>query len=136
VLDGIDDHICLGAVPIFQKEYETKAFTHCYDIAPLPDGGFLLSGIQDVPTFSAPGTPYITKVDCTGEPEWTKRFEAVSGLNNTDHEVAVISEDEYVLLSSRGSTGNFDILVAKLDAEGIRSGVLIMADPMKTYREE
>ncbi|MCR9171783.1 MAG: gliding motility-associated C-terminal domain-containing protein [bacterium] len=103
----------------FQKEYETKYFTHCYDIASTPDGGYLLSGIQDMPTANPNNlTPYITKLDCQGEPEWTKRYAATSGLNNSGHKVAVISESEYVLLSSTGVTGTFNILVVKMDASG------------------
>ena len=139
----------LGALPAhcqleqFQKEYLTKAFTHCYDIASTLDGGYIYSGIQDNPAGPpGNGTSYVTRLDCNGDPVWTKRFAAVSGLNNTDHEVEVISEDEFILMTSRGFTGNFDILLVKMDdngntlwaqtyggvAEDIQGGITVLSD--------
>jgi gliding motility-associated-like protein len=131
-----------GQLASFQKEYKTKAFTHCYDISATPDGGYIYSGIEDVPNSGEPATPYVTKLDCTGEPLWTKRFGAVSGLNNTNHVVDVFPNNEYLLCSSEGFTSTFDILLVRLDADGntvwrqkyggsnedLQSGVKVLSD--------
>jgi gliding motility-associated-like protein len=102
----------------FQKEYKTKAFTQCYDIAPTPDGGYVISGLEDLPTVPLPGTSFVTKIGCDGEPEWTKRFGAVSGLDNIDHKVVVSANNEIFLMTSEGIPGGYDILLVKLDANG------------------
>lgn len=114
--------LCLTAnaqLKSFQKEYITQAFTHCYDIVPTGDGSYVFSGIQDVPNQNPTGlTSYITKIDCAGEPEWTKRFSGTSGLANLDHEVAAAGPDEIYLLTSQGVTGTFDLLLVKMDGDG------------------
>ena len=102
----------------FQKEYKTKAFTLCFDIAPTPDGGYVYCGMEDIPTIPNSGTSYITKLDCQGEPEWTKRFGQVSSLDNTEHLVTVLPDSSLILCSSEGVTGTFDILVVRLDPSG------------------
>ena len=54
-----------GQYESFQKEHLTQFFTHCYNAVGTPDGGFLISGIQDLPSSGADDlTHYITKVGC------------------------------------------------------------------------
>jgi gliding motility-associated-like protein len=102
----------------FQKEYITEAFTLCMDIAPTGDGSYIISGTEDVPNTSIPTTPYITKIDCDGDVLWTKKFGLVSTLNNLDHKVAVLKDGNYLLMTSQGVTGSFDILLVKMDPDG------------------
>jgi gliding motility-associated-like protein len=115
---GFDNH-AFGQYESFQKEYETKAFTHCYDIVSTSDGGYLMSGIEDVPTNPASSTvPYILKLDCNGEPEWKRKYAHTSTLNNLNHKVAAVDDSNYVLLTSDGVTGNFDLLITSVDIDG------------------
>ena len=102
----------------FQKEYITEAFTLCMDIAATGDGSYIISGTEDVPNTSIPTTPFISKINCDGDVEWTKKFGFVSTLNNLEHKVAILNDGNYLLMTSQGATGSFDILLVKIDPDG------------------
>ena len=85
----------------FQILYQTDFFTHCYDVAPTLDQGYIITGFEDKPApFNVPLVPYLCKIDCTGEVEWIRKYGITTGLDNSDPRVTTLSTGDYIMMNT------------------------------------
>lgn len=102
----------------FQKLYQTEHFTTCFDIAPTPDQGYIITGFEDRPApFNMPLVPYLAKIDCRGEMEWVKKYGMTTNIDNTDPRVAALNDGDYVMMSTV-LQANYDLLVTRVRPDG------------------
>jgi hypothetical protein len=102
----------------FQKLYLTEHFTLCFDVVPTPDRGYLMTGFEDRPApFIFPLTPFLCKIDCTGEVEWMKKYGVSTNIDNTDPRVAVLDAGDYMMMSTV-LEADYDILVTRTTPDG------------------
>ncbi len=102
----------------FQKLYQTEYFTHCYDVAPTLDQGYIITGFEDKPApFNVPLVPYLCKIDCTGEVEWIRKYGQTTGLDNTDPRVATLNSGDYIMMSTVLEQ-DYDILLVRTMPDG------------------
>ena len=102
----------------FHKLYKTEHFTVCFDIAPTPDQGYIITGFEDRPApFNMPLVPYLSKIDCTGEIEWIRKYGLASNIGNVDPRVGVLGSGDYIMMSTVIGV-DYDILVVKTSPDG------------------
>ncbi|MEO1262168.1 MAG: T9SS type A sorting domain-containing protein [Bacteroidota bacterium] len=102
----------------FHKLYKTEHFTHCYDVAPTLDQGYIITGFEDRPApFNMPLVPYLSKIDCTGEVEWVRKYGQTTGIDNTDPRVAALNNGNYIMATTV-LEADYDILVVCTEPDG------------------
>ena len=109
---------CLAQLETFQILFQTEHFTHCYDVAPTLDQGYIITGFEDRPApFNMPLTPYLCKINCQGEVERVKKYGVTTGLDNTDPRVATLNSGDYVMMTTVLES-DYDILVVRTAPDG------------------
>jgi gliding motility-associated-like protein len=102
----------------FQKVYNAQGTISdffCYDARQTIDGGYVMAGLATVNTTTR---PYIFKTDCQGKFVWGKTFGATSSWNNIYTKVLEQKDGSLILLSNIGTFQAYNILLAKLSAQG------------------
>ncbi len=108
----------LAQLETYHKLFQTEHFTTCFDVAPTPDQGYVITGFEDRPApFNMPLVPFLCKVDCRGEVEWMHKYGFTTNIDNTDPRVAVLKDGDYVMMSTVLGTG-LDMLVVRTNAAG------------------
>jgi len=103
----------------FQKLYQTDYFTHCYDVAPTLDNGYIITGFEDRPApFTDPLVPYLCKIDCTGEVEWVRKYGLTTGIDNSDPRVATLNTGDYIMMNTVLEQ-DYDLLVVRTTPDGV-----------------
>lgn len=102
----------------FQTLYQTDFFTHCYDVAPTLDNGYIITGFEDKPApFNVPLVPYLCKINCQGKVDWVKKFGQTTGIDNTDPRVSTLNSGDYMMMSTVLAP-SYDILLVRTTPEG------------------
>lgn len=102
----------------FHILYKTPHFTHCYDVAPTLDQGYIITGFEDRPApFNMPLVPYLSKINCMGEVEWIRKYGQTNGIDNSDPRVGILKNGNYVMMST-AVENSFDILLVVTDENG------------------
>lgn len=107
-----------GQLETFQILFQTEHFTHCYDVAPTQDQGYIITGFEDRPApFNMPLTPYLCKINCQGKVEWVRKYGPTTGLDNSDPRVATLNSGDYIMMNTVLES-DYDILVVRTDVNG------------------
>jgi hypothetical protein len=102
----------------FHKLYKTDFFTHCYDVAPTLDYGYIITGFEDKPApFNFPLVPYLCKIDCNGEVEWLRKYGQTTGLDNSDPRVTTLNNGDYIMMNTVLEQ-SYDILLVRTTPNG------------------
>lgn len=108
-------NISFGQKTTFQKLYKRDFHNQALDITPLKDGGYAYVGIVDTTNSSA---VMLTKIDCEGKLEWSKKFGASSTIGNISPGVIDTKEGDIVFTFNVGSFNNYDIIVVRIGYDG------------------
>lgn len=100
----------------FQKLYHRDYFNQTLDVAALQDGGFAYIGIAD----SVNNTSFVmlTKLDCEGVVQWSKKFGISSTIGNISPGITDTKEKDIVFTFNVGNYQNYDIIVIRVGYDG------------------
>jgi gliding motility-associated-like protein len=95
----------------YLKEVDNR---QVFNITPTTDGGYAMIGITA--TENASDEVGITKLDCTGEVSWAKKFGISGTINNVFGKVIEADNGDLVFAYSVGTFQNYDILLSRVSS--------------------
>ena len=105
-----------GQITKFQKLYKRDFHNQALDIVALKDGGFAYVGIVDTANGSS---VLLTKLDCEGNLEWSKKFGVSSTIGNISPGIIHTREGDIVFTFNVGSYNNYDIIAVRVGYDGM-----------------
>lgn len=99
----------------FQKIFKRNFHNQALNSVALKDGGFAFIGISDTTNGSS---VLLTKLDCEGNIQWTKKFGASSTVGNISPDIVDTKENDIVFTFNVGSYQNYDIIAIRLGYDG------------------
>ena len=100
----------------FQKIYDYSESNQPYSIVSLSDGSYAYLSIVDEPN----GTREVmlTKLDCSANIEWAKKYGLSSSLNNVFAGIVEADNGDIVFAYNVGDFQNYDIIVGRIQKNG------------------
>ena len=100
----------------FQKIYDYSESNQPYSIASLSDGSYAYLSIVD----ETNGTRQVmlTKLDCTGNIEWAKKYGASSSLNNVFGGIIEADNGDIVFVYNVGDFQNYNLITGRIQQDG------------------
>ena len=100
----------------FQKIYDYSESNQPYNIVALSDGSYAYLSIVDEPN----GTRQVllTKLDCTANVEWAKKYGLSSSLNNVFAGIIEADNGDIVFAYNIGEFQNYNIIVGRIQKDG------------------
>lgn len=100
----------------FQKLYHRDYFNQALDVTALQDGGFAYIGIVD--TVNQTQYVMLTKLDCEGLVQWSKKFGISSTIGNISPGITDTKEKDIVFTFNVGEYQQYDIIVVRVAYDG------------------
>ena len=110
--------ISAGGVPQWISVFDTPYLDFGRDIAVDPNGGYVLCGYMVEDGTANDVASFVAKVDDSGQPIWSKRFDHADQGTERFYYASVTSDGGVLLSGQFGTTTSYPSLVVKLDANG------------------
>ncbi|MEL6865490.1 MAG: hypothetical protein AAFP19_13775, partial [Bacteroidota bacterium] len=105
----------LRAQKTFQKIYQHDLSNQAYNILSHSDGGYAYIGIVEIQ--GASSEVLLTKLDCEGQLQWSRKYGVSSSINNVFTDIVEADNGDLVFAHNTGTFQDYDIKVVRVDAQ-------------------
>lgn len=104
----------------FQKQFsqpDSASSLETFDAKQTPDGGYILTGLASQGSGNT-YHPFLLKLDCKGDKQWTQFFGSTQTPNNIFPKVIITHDSQIVMINNIGVYSNYNGLAVRCDLSG------------------